>query len=78
MNGYGSQCATTAVDVQDDPDDDDDRLADDVLRRAEEPGGALSPASESVLAEGVVAVRWRGRRHREGGYARARTAGLRR
>ena len=40
--------------VEDDPKHDDDGLADDVLRRSEEAGGALGPLTESVLPEGAV------------------------
>jgi len=40
--------------VERDPDQDDDRLAEDVLRRAEEARGLLGAAPEGVLAESAM------------------------
>src|SRR5262249_37824659 len=50
--------------VDDDPDDNDDRLADDVLRRAEEPRYPLRDTSERVLTEGTMMTRGHAR-HRQ-------------
>ena len=48
---YGSHCSAHATEVSDDPEDDDDRLAEDVLRRPEEPRRPLRLLAELVVAE---------------------------
>ena len=58
MNGYGSS-QPDGDRVQRDPDDDDERLAEDVLRRAEEACGSFCPPAECVLTEGAVLGHWR-------------------
>jgi hypothetical protein len=40
--------------VDDDPDDDNDRLANDLLRRPEEPRHSFREAPERVITEGTM------------------------